>query len=72
MRAIKKDEGIELLEKQGKYYLEYDAGTHMIKKKRIEISQEEADICQYDEEEMYNLILQYQNHGVYGEDIFIQ
>ena len=72
MRAIKKDEGLELLEKQGKYYLEYDSGTHMIKKKRIEISQEEADICQYDEEEMYNLILQYQNHGVYGEDIFIQ
>ena len=72
MRVIKEDEGIELLENQGKYYLEYDAGTHMIKKKRIEISQEEADICQYNEEETYNLILQYQNNGVYGEDIFTQ
>ena len=72
MRVIKEDEGIELLENQGKYYLEYDAGAHMIKKKRIEISQDEADICQYDEEEMYNLILQYQNNGVYGEYISIQ
>ena len=41
----------------------------MIKKKRIEITNEEAELCQLDVEEMYNLILQYQNDGVYGEDV---
>lgn len=34
--------------------------------KRIEISQDEAEICQYGEKEMYNMILQYQNNGIRG------
>lgn len=69
MRLIIEDEGIKLLENERKYYIEYDAGAHMIKKKRIEISEEEAEICQCDVEEMYNIILQYQNDGIYGEDV---
>ena len=69
MKLIIEDEGISLLENKGQYYLQYDAGAHMIKKKRIEITNEEAELCQLDVEEMYNLILQYQNDGVYGEDI---
>lgn len=69
MRLIIEDEGIKLLESNGNYYIEYDAGAHMIKKKRIEISEDEANMCQYDTEEMYNLILQYQNNGIYGEDV---
>ena len=40
MRVIKEDEGIALLENQGKYCLQYDAGAHMIKKKRIDISED--------------------------------
>ncbi len=69
MKIIIEDEGIKLLESHGNYYIEYDAGAHMIKKKRIEISEDEANMCQYDIEEIYNLILQYQNSGVYGEDV---
>ena len=69
MKLIIEDEGISLLENKGQYYLQYDAGAHMIKKKRIEITNEEAELCQLDVEEMYNLILQYQNDGVYGEDV---
>ena len=41
----------------------------MVKKKRISITADEAEICQLDVEEMYNIILQYQNDGIYGEDI---
>lgn len=69
MRFVKEIEEIQLLEDQGEYYLQYDAGGHMIKKKRIKISEDEAEICRYDENEMYNLILQYQNSGIYGEDM---
>lgn len=69
MRLIIEDEGLQLLENEGSYYIEYDAGGHMIKKKRIEISEDEAKICQCDVEEMYNFILQYQNNGIYGDDV---
>ena len=69
MRLIMKNEGIQLLENEGKYYIEYDAGAHMIKKKRIEISEDEAEICQCDVEKMYNLILRYQNNGIYGDNV---
>lgn len=69
MRLIRENDGIQLLENEEKYYIEYDAGAHMIKKKRIEISEDEAEICQYDGEEMYNIILQYQNNGIYGDDV---
>lgn len=69
MKLIIEDEGIILLENNGKYYLQYDAGSHMIKKKRIEITNKEAELCQLDVEEMYNIILQYQNDGIYGKDV---
>ena len=41
----------------------------MIKKKRIEISSDEAKACEYDDEEMYHTILNYQNRGIYGGDV---
>lgn len=69
MQLIKEDEGIKLLKFEGKFYLEYDAGAHMVQKKRIEISSDEAELCQYIDDEMYNTILHYQNNGVYGEDV---
>jgi len=69
MKLIIEDEGISLLENKGQYYLQYDAGAHMIKKKRIEISSDEAKACEYDDEEMYHTILNYQNRGIYGGDV---
>ena len=38
MQLIKEDEGIKLIQIENNFYLEYDAGSHMVKKKRIEIS----------------------------------
>lgn len=32
----------------------------MVKKKRISITADEAELCQLDVDEMYNIILQYQ------------
>lgn len=69
MKRILEDEGIELLKDEGRYFLQYDAGTHMVKKKRISITADEAELCQLDADEMYNIILQYQNDGIYGKDI---
>ena len=69
MKRILEDEGIELLKDAGRYFLQYDAGAHMVKKKRISITADEAELCQLDVDEMYNIILQYQNDGIYGEDI---
>ena len=46
MQLIKEDEGIKLFKNEDKFYLSYDAGAHMINKKRIEISLDEAEICQ--------------------------
>ena len=37
MKRILEDEGIELLKDAGRYFLQYDAGAHMVKKKRIVI-----------------------------------
>ena len=69
MKRILEDEGIELLKVAVRYFLQYDAGTHMVKKKIISITADEAEICQLDVDEMYNIILQYQNDGIYGKDI---
>lgn len=69
MEVVKENEGIRLIKCKSKHYLEYDAGTHMIKKKRIEISSDEAKACEYDDEEMYHTILNYQNRGIYGGDV---
>lgn len=69
MTIIREYEGIRLIEDKSKYYLDYDAGAHMIKRKRIEISPDEAEVCQYADEEMYNTILNYQNRGIYGVDV---
>ena len=45
MKLIIEDEGISLLENKGQYYLQYDAGAHMIKKKRIEITKDKKIRC---------------------------
>ncbi len=69
MKLIREYEGIKLLKNENAFYLEYDAGAHMVKKKRIEISKDEADLCRYLDNGMYNTIIHYQNNGIYGEDV---
>ena len=69
MKWILEDGSIILSDPPIKYFLQYDAGAHMVKKKRISITADEAELCQLDVDEMYNIILQYQNDGIYGEDI---
>jgi len=69
MKVLLEDDGISLLENDMEYYLQYDAGAHMIKKKRIQITKEEAELCLLDTEEMYDIILQYQNNGIYGNSV---
>lgn len=39
MKRILEDEGIELLKDAGRYFLQYDAGAHMVKKKELVLQQ---------------------------------
>ena len=72
MNLIIEDKGFSLLESKGKYYIQYymecSSRTHIIKKKRIEITKEEAELCQLYVKEMFNFILKYQDDGVDVED----
>ena len=51
-----------------KWILE-DGGIELLKDAGRYFLQYDAGLCQLDVDEMYNIILQYQNDGIYGEDI---
>ncbi len=63
------DEGIGLYQESGKYYLRYDAGELMIKMKDLEISNEEANEVIKNPGLSYDIILSYQDKGIYGKDV---
>ena len=68
MQKIMEDEGIELYNNDGQYYLRYDSGELMIKMKNLRISQEEAKTVVENPDCAYNIILAYQDRGIYGDD----
>ena len=69
MRQILEDEGILLLESNGKYFLQYDAGELMIKLKNLPITEEEANIIMLSPESSYDIIIDHQDKGDFGIDI---
>ena len=69
MEKIIEDEGIGLYKSNNKYYLRYDAGELMIKMKNLEIFEEEARIVLNNPDTSYEIIISYQNKGIYGEDL---
>ena len=71
MRNIAEFDGILLFESANRYYLQYDAGAHMIKIKNLEITAEEVKNILKSEDSaqaVYDIIFRYQNQGIYGED----
>jgi hypothetical protein len=68
MEKIMEDEGIGLYKSNNKYYLRYDSGELMIKIKNLEISEEEAKSVINNPDVSYDIIISYQNKGIYGED----
>lgn len=69
MKKILEDEGIALLNESGNYYLQYDAGELMVKIKRIKISEEEAKRVIRIPSCSYDIIISYQDRGIYGDDV---
>lgn len=61
MQKIFEDYGIEIITKNGKYYIKYDAGEIVENIDEIEVSEEDANRAQRSEEDAYNVILEYQN-----------
>ena len=68
MEKIMEDEGIGLYKSNNKYYLRYDSGELMIKIKNLEISEEEAKSVINNPDVSYDIIISYQNKGIYGKD----
>ena len=60
--------GIEIVKREGKYYLKYDAGEICDRIKQIQITDAEMKLAQKSSIDAYNVIIQYQNKGIYGED----
>lgn len=69
MKKIIEDEGLILLSDGSDYYIEYEAGELMVKQKMIKITLEEAEIIELSPDIMYDIILDYQDNGIYGEDV---
>lgn len=62
-------EGISLLEESGEYFLQYDAGELMVKMKRLKITRGEAQRIIRNPESSYEIIIEYQDRGIFGEHI---
>ena len=60
MQKIFEDYGIEILVKNEKYYIRYDAGGIVGRIGTIEVSKGDAMIAQFSEDEAYHVILEYQ------------
>jgi hypothetical protein len=71
MKQIVEDEGIILLNEGNEYYIQYDAGELMIKIKRLEITKEEAENIISNPQIMYDIIIEYQDKGIYGDIVNI-
>jgi hypothetical protein len=68
MVKILEDDGIELYKDNNKYFLRYDAGELMIKMKNLQILEQEAERVIENPDSAYEIIIGYQNKGIYGED----
>lgn len=69
MIKILEDDGIVLLKSNNQYFLQYDAGELMIKMKNLPITNEEAKKVIDNPDVSYNIIIQYQDKGQFGEDV---
>lgn len=69
MKKIIEDEGLILLSDGNNYYIEYESGELMVKQKRIKITLEEAEVIKLSPDIMYDIMIGYQDNGVYGEEV---
>lgn len=61
MEKIFTGNGIEIIRKNGKYYLVYDAGEISDRMEEICINEEEVELAKRSPMDAYNIIIKYQN-----------
>lgn len=69
MEKILECEGILLLKNRNKYILQYDSGELMVKLKNLPITNAEAKLIINNPKLTYDIILNYQDNGVMGDDV---
>lgn len=67
MESIFVGNGIEIIKKNGKYILIYDAGEICDRMEEIEITEEEVKLAKKSSMEAYNIIIKYQNKDKFSD-----
>lgn len=65
MEKIFTGNGIEIFKQNDSYFLIYDAGEISDKMKKIQITEEEAELAQKSSMDAYNVIIKYQNRDFF-------
>lgn len=65
MEKIFTGNGIEIFKQNDIYFLIYDAGEISDKMKKIQITEEEAELAQKSSMDAYNVIIKYQNRDFF-------
>lgn len=66
MKGVFVGNGIEIVERHGKYILIYDAGEICDRIEEIEITKEEVELAKKSSMDAYNIIIKYQNKAKFG------
>ncbi len=67
MEVILENSGIELIKKEEKYFLRFDAGELAVQMQELEITAEESTQVQRNPADAYNIILKYQNKAMFSD-----
>ena len=59
--------GIEIIKREEKYYMIYDAGEICDRIEEIQITEEEVELAKKSSMDAYNIIIKYQNEMMFGE-----
>ncbi|HBF38811.1 MAG TPA: hypothetical protein DDW50_16020 [Firmicutes bacterium] len=67
MEVIFENSWLELLKRDGKYFLRFDAGELAVQMQELEITPEEAAKVRKNPDDAYPIILKYQNKALFGQ-----
>lgn len=66
MKEIYTGNGIQITQRNNKYYLCYDAGEICDRMEEIEITEEEMAVAQKSSMDAYNIIIKHQNQTLFN------
>jgi hypothetical protein len=68
MEKIFTGNGIEIVMREGEFYLIYDAGEICDRMEEIKITEDEVELAKKSSMDAYNIIIKYQNEMMFGKD----